>query len=96
MVNYSTSTFENFKLGYVISIHKSQGSEFKIVILPVLNAYSFMLYRKIIYTAVTRAKEKLIVIGEESALRKAISVDRDENRNTLLRELLVESIEDKV
>lgn len=92
MVNYSTSTFENFKLGYVISIHKSQGSEFKIVILPVLNAYSFMLYRKIIYTAVTRAKEKLIVIGEESALRKAISVDRDENRNTLLRELLVESI----
>ena len=55
-----------------------------------------MLYRKIIYTAVTRAKEKLIVIGEESALRKAISVDRDENRNTLLRELLVESIEDKV
>lgn len=96
MVNYSTSTFENFKLGYVISIHKSQGSEFKIVILPVLNAYSFMLYRKIIYTAVTRAKEKLIVIGEESALRKAISVDRDENRNTLLRELLVESIEDKM
>lgn len=92
IVNYGTSSFENFKLGYVISIHKSQGSEFKVVVLPVLNSYSFMLYRKIIYTAVTRAKDRLIIIGEESALKKAISIDRDENRKTLLKELLVSSI----
>ena len=92
LVNYNTSTFENFKLGYTISIHKSQGSEFKIVILPVLNSYSFMLYRKIIYTAITRAKEKLIVLGEESALKKAISTDKDENRKTLLKDLIISSI----
>lgn len=92
LVNYNTSTFENFKLGYTISIHKSQGSEFKIVILPVLNNYNFMLYRKIIYTAITRAKEKLIVLGEESALKKAISTDKDENRKTLLKDLIISSI----
>lgn len=92
LVNYNTSTFENFKLGYTISIHKSQGSEFKIVILPVLNSYSFMLYRKIIYTAITRAKEKLIVLGEEAALKKAISTDKDENRKTLLKDLIISSI----
>lgn len=92
LVNYNTSTFENFKLGYTISIHKSQGSEFKIVILPVLNSYSFMLYRKIIYTAITRAKEKLIILGEESALKKAISTDKDENRKTLLKDLIISSI----
>lgn len=92
LVNYNTSTFENFKLGYTISIHKSQGSEFKIVILPVLNSYNFMLYRKIIYTAITRAKEKLIVLGEESALKKAISTDKDENRKTLLKDLIISSI----
>lgn len=92
LVNYNTSTFENFKLGYTISIHKSQGSEFKIVILPVLNSYNFMLYRKIIYTAITRAKEKLIILGEESALKKAISTDKDENRKTLLKDLIISSI----
>lgn len=93
IVSYNTSTFENFKLGYVISIHKSQGSEFKIVILPVLNSYNFMLYRKIIYTAVTRAKEKLIILGEVQALQKAIQKDKDENRKTLLKEFIISSIE---
>ena len=93
IVNYGVSSFENFKLGYAISIHKSQGSEFKVVILPVLNSYNYMLYRKLIYTAVTRAKDKLIVIGEESALRKAILTDRDENRKTLLKELIISCIE---
>lgn len=93
IVNYGVSSFENFKLGYAISIHKSQGSEFKVVILPVLNSYNYMLYRKLIYTAVTRAKDKLIVIGEESALRRAILTDRDENRKTLLKELIISCIE---
>lgn len=93
IVNYSLSKFDDLKLGYVISIHKAQGSEFKVVILPVLNTYNYMLYRKIIYTAITRAKEKLIILGEVSALKRAIQTDRDENRKTLLRELLITSIE---
>lgn len=89
---YDSSSFDDIKLGYAISIHKAQGSEFDIVILPVLKSYSFMLYRKIIYTAVTRAKKKLIIIGEEEALKKAILTDRDENRKTLLKTFLSEGI----
>ena len=93
IVNYSLSKFDDLKLGYVISIHKAQGSDFKVVILPVLNSYNYMLYRKIIYTAITRAKEKLIILGEVAALKRAIQTDRDENRKTLLKELLITSIE---
>ena len=89
---YDNSSFDNIRLGYVISIHKAQGSEFDIVILPVLKSYNYMLYRKIIYTAVTRAKKRLIIIGEEEALKKAISTDRDENRKTLLKDFLTEGI----
>ena len=92
IVNYSPSTFENFKHGYAISIHKAQGSEFKVVILPVLTSYNFMLYRKIIYTAITRAKEKLIILGEANALKKAVMTNRDENRKTLLKNFLIDSI----
>jgi len=91
IVEYDSS-FEDIKLGYVISIHKAQGSEFDIVILPMFKSYNYMLYRKIIYTAVTRAKKKLIIIGEEDALRKAILTDRDENRKTLLKKFLIEGI----
>ena len=92
IAQYETSNFDDIKLGYVISVHKAQGSEFDIVILPVLNSFSFMLYRKIIYTAVTRAKKKLIIIGEEDALEKAILKDRDENRKTILKTFLSEGI----
>lgn len=92
IVNYNPSTFENFKHGYAISIHKAQGSEFKVVILPVLTSYNFMLYRKIIYTAITRAKEKLIILGETEALKKAVMTNRDENRKTLLKNFIIDSI----
>ena len=92
IANYDVSNFDNIRLGYVISIHKAQGSEFDVVILPVLKSYNYMLYRKIIYTAVTRAKKRLIIIGEEEALKKAISTDRDENRKTLLKKFLIEGI----
>lgn len=89
---YESSKFDEIKLGYVISIHKAQGSEFDVVILPVLKSYNYMLYRKLVYTAVTRAKKKLIIIGEEEALKRAILTDRDENRKTLLKNFLAEGI----
>ncbi len=92
LTEYENSYLDNVRLGYVISIHKAQGSEFDVVIVPVLNSYNYMLYRKLIYTAVTRAKKKLILIGDESALKKAILTDRDENRKTLLRNFLENGI----
>ena len=87
-VKYTPANFGNIKLGYAISIHKSQGSEFDVVIIPVLNKYSNMLYKKLIYTAVTRAKKKLIIMGEVSALEKAILNDRENSRKTNLKNLI--------
>lgn len=92
LVKYTPSNFENFKLGYTISIHKAQGSEFSIVILPVVSSYNIMLYKKLIYTAVTRAKKRLIIIGEKSALIKAIATNREDNRKTSLKKFLIDSI----
>ena len=56
----------------MISIHKSQGSEFKTVILPISYSYSKMLYRKLYYTAITRSKNKLILVGSFNAFKIAI------------------------
>ena len=73
----SKEKINNFRHGYAISIHKSQGSEFNLVIVPFVNSYKRMLYNKLIYTAVTRAKNKLILLGEEDAF--LYSVNNDEN-----------------
>lgn len=89
LVKYTPSNYENFKLGYAISIHKAQGSEFSVVVIPILNSYNPMLYKKLIYTAVTRAKKRLILVGEVSALEKAIMTDRDESRKTSLKKFII-------
>ena len=92
IVKFTPTKFNNFSLGYTISIHKSQGSEFDTVIIPVLNKYSNMLYKKLIYTATTRAKKKLILVGEIDALKKAIYNDRESTRKTNLKEFLKDCI----
>ena len=84
IVTYNSTNFLNFTLGYVISIHKSQGSEFKIVVIPILNEYRRMLYKKLIYTGVTRAKEKLLLLGEVDAFEKSVFNDLEDNRKTNL------------
>lgn len=91
-VSLTASNFSDLKLGYCISIHKAQGSEFDVVIIPVLNKYSIMLYKKLIYTAVTRAKKKLILIGELSALEKAILNDKENIRKTSLKDFIISCI----
>ncbi len=82
--------FGQIRHGYVISIHKSQGSEFPITVVILSNFYKRMLYRKLIYTAVTRAKRKLILIGEEEAFKYAVSNNNEYIRKTTLLEHLVE------
>ena len=84
IVKYNRSFFKNFKLGYVISIHKSQGSEFGIVVMPLLLEYNRMLYRKLIYTGVTRAKTNLYLLGEVEAIKKAINTNLTLERKTSL------------
>lgn len=78
---------EKIKLAYSISVHKSQGQEYKYVILPFINQYGKnMLQRNLLYTAITRAKEKVIVIGHGSAIERAINNSSVHKRNTKLGE----------
>ena len=73
-----------------MSIHKSQGSEYKIVIVIMLNEYKRMLYKKLLYTGITRAKEKLSLIGEESAIIECIRNDYENTRRTTLLDRIME------
>jgi exodeoxyribonuclease V alpha subunit len=87
IVKYSKKDLDNLTLAYAVSIHKSQGSEFKSVIMPLTKSYTIMLKRKLLYTGVTRAKEKLILIGDFDAYRRGVlGIDRE--RNTLLNHFL--------
>ena len=95
IVKYTKSKFSNFKLGYVTSIHKSQGSEFKVVIMIMLNEYNRMLYRKLLYTGVTRAKKNLYILGEEKAIERAINNNVINDRKTTLLEFIKKSYEKK-
>ena len=88
LVTYTPKDFINITHGYAISIHKSQGGEFKLVIIPFTPSYKRMLYNKLVYTAVTRAKEKLILIGDPNSFVYGVNNDYIENRKTTLKELL--------
>ena len=87
-VTYTPKDFKNITHGYAISVHKSQGGEFKMVIMPMSSSFRRMLYNKLIYTAVTRAKEKLILVGDPQAFIYGIRNDYVENRKTGLKEML--------
>ena len=96
VVKYTKSLFNNFRLGYVTSIHKAQGSEFSVVIIVLLNEYQRMLYRKLLYTGVTRAKNNLYLIGELSAIKKAVVNDIVLERKTTLMEMINKMYEKEV
>ena len=87
-VTYTPKDFINITLGYAISVHKSQGGEFKIVIMPFSSSFKRMLYNKLIYTAITRAKEKLILVGDPSSFTYGINNNYVELRKTTIKELL--------
>ncbi len=88
VVKYLPNDFHKFKHGYAISIHKSQGSEFELVIMPICKSYYRMLYRKLIYTGITRAKRRLILLGEPDAFTIAIKNNHEQYRKTYLKERL--------
>ncbi|MFQ7058490.1 MAG: ATP-binding domain-containing protein, partial [Turicibacter sanguinis] len=82
-VTYKKGDLQNLTHAYCVSVHKSQGSEYPIVILPITHAYHVMLQKKLIYTAITRAKKSLIIIGEYLALEKGV---KNEEKNVKRRE----------
>lgn len=90
-VAYKPGDLINLKHSYAMSIHKSQGSEYKVVIMPIYRSYSIMLKRKLLYTGITRAKEKLILIGDLNAFK--YGVERVEApRQSVLSNKIVEII----
>ena len=89
VVEYDREESFYLKHAYAISIHKSQGSEFDHVILPVSRYYHRMLYNKLIYTGVSRAKKSLIILGEETAFLMAINNDYSKVRKTGLRDKIM-------
>lgn len=89
LVTYQPKDFVNIKHGFIISIHKSQGSEFDVVVIPVSRSYQRMLYRKLIYTGITRAKKKLILIGEPDAFTYSVHNHQENIRKTDLLENLL-------
>ena len=86
-VDYTKEEFEELKLAYAISIHKSQGSEFPVVIIPFSRQYRIMLQRRLYYTAITRAKNYLVMLGDFEALRTAVD-STGFKRKTKLQELI--------
>lgn len=91
-VLYPREDLINIKHAYAISIHKSQGSEFAHVIMPISKAYYKMLYNKLIYTGVSRAKKSLIIIGEENSFLMAVNNDYSTMRKTALKDRLMNII----
>lgn len=92
IVKYTKANFNNIKLAYAISIHKSQGSEFDTIIMPILSKYNAMLYKKLIYTGITRSKNKLVLIGEKQAFIRGIKNERENHRRTNLKNFIIECI----
>ena len=90
-VIYKTEDLQSIKHAYAMTIHKSQGSEFPHVILPVTKNYYKMLYNKLIYTGVSRAKKSLVIIGEKEAFMMSVYNDYATNRKTGLKEKLMYS-----
>ena len=86
-VTYFKKDLAKIKLAYCMSIHKAQGNEFQLVILPLVSAYHRMLNRNLLYTAITRAKRLLILLGEPAAFQLAIKHEAADRQTTLLERL---------
>ena len=90
VASYNVGMLENVELAYAATVHKSQGSEFDAVILPILGGYDKLYFRNLLYTAVTRAKKYLVIVGSKKRLEFMIGNNRRMNRYTCLRQMLIE------
>lgn len=89
-VKYPYSLLDELELAYAITIHKAQGSEYPAVIIPLLQGPRQLYYRNLLYTAVTRARKCVTVIGSESVFQEMIQNTNQQNRNTSLAERIRE------
>lgn len=91
-VIYEKAELTELHLAYAMSVHKSQGSEYPVVVMPLSNSHRIMLQRNLLYTAITRAKKKVVLVGSKAALNTALGNDRTKRRYTLLAERLQREI----
>lgn len=87
-IEYDHTELDELTLAYATTIHKSQGSEYPIVVIPVMMTHFVMLQRNLIYTGVTRAKKICILVGTKKALMYAVKHLTVDKRNSLLKERL--------
>lgn len=93
LVIYDIELIDQLELAYAITIHKSQGSEFKAVIMPMLNNFYTLSYRSLLYTAVTRAKNLLIVVGSFKELFNMVDNNKSILRYTCLKDMIINEYE---
>lgn len=90
VVTYFSEDLGQLELAYAVTVHKSQGSEYNCVVLPLFDVPTKLKYRNLLYTAVTRAKKLLVAVGDESVWNDMVSNDRKTLRYTLLKQFLKE------
>ena len=88
VVEYDYSDLDELVLAYAVSVHKSQGSEYPCVVIPLLTQHYILLQRNLLYTAITRGKRLVIVVGSKKALGIAVKNDKTQKRFTWLRNRL--------
>ena len=93
-VIYEKKDLKNIKHAYAITIHKSQGSEFEHVIMPITSSYFKMLYNKLIYTGVSRAKKSLTIVGSFKAFKDAVGNNYSASRKTTLKDAIINVYKD--
>ena len=79
------------RLAYACTVHKAQGLEYDVIVMPLLESFRHQLQRNLLYTAVTRARHKVILVGTQRALARAVINDKEERRNTLFHERLIQA-----
>ena len=90
LIEYDSTELDELALAYAVTIHKSQGSEYPVVVMPILMTHYVMLQRNLVYTGITRAKRLLVIVGTKKALSLAVRNVTVTRRNTMLKERLRE------
>jgi exodeoxyribonuclease V alpha subunit len=88
VVSYEYAELDEIVMAYAVSVHKSQGSEYQAVVMPVLTQHYMLLQRNLLYTGITRGKKLVVVVGTRKAIGIAVNNDKQQRRYTLLRERL--------